>query len=62
MAVTKDQFITDSKGRKIAVIISIKKFDDIMEDVHDLSIIAERKKETTISFEKMKGKFLPKKK
>jgi PHD/YefM family antitoxin component YafN of YafNO toxin-antitoxin module len=55
-----DQFITDAKGQKVAVIISIKQYQQMNEDLHDLSVIAERKNEKTVSFEEMKRKFLKK--
>lgn len=55
-----NQFITDAKGQKVAVIISIKQYQQMNEDLHDLSVIAERKNEKMISFEEMKHKFLKK--
>ncbi|HIP62503.1 MAG TPA: hypothetical protein EYG98_08085 [Sulfurovum sp.] len=39
------QYITDSNGEKISVIIPIEEFEIIMEDFQDLSIIEERKDE-----------------
>ncbi|MBI2463737.1 hypothetical protein HYV57_02170 [Candidatus Peregrinibacteria bacterium] len=44
----KQQFVTDEKGKKLAVVLSIGQFDELHEDLHDLRIIAERKKEKTI--------------
>lgn len=39
----KEQFITDSKGHKHAVVIDIERYNELMEDVADLRVIAERK-------------------
>lgn len=49
-----EQFIVDSKGKKIAVILSIDEYNELLEDLHDLAIIAERKDEETISFDDIK--------
>ncbi len=60
MLKTEEQFITNQRGQKIAIVLPLKTFEKIQEDLHDLSIIAERKKEKTISFKEMKAKFLKK--
>ena len=44
----------DEKGKKTAVILSIEKYEELLEDLHDLSIIAERQYEPTIAFEDLK--------
>jgi hypothetical protein len=48
------QFVTDSEGNKKAVIIPLKEYEKLMEDMHDLAIIAERRDEKPISFEELK--------
>lgn len=53
----KPHYITDKKGEKIAVIISWLDYSNLMEDLHDLTILAERKRDSTISEEIMKAKF-----
>jgi len=50
----QEQYIVDEKGKKIAVILSIEKYKELLEDIHDLSIIAERQYEPTIAFEDLK--------
>jgi hypothetical protein len=42
------------QGKKTAVILSIEKYEELLEDPHDLSIIAERQYEPTIAFEYLK--------
>jgi PHD/YefM family antitoxin component YafN of YafNO toxin-antitoxin module len=44
----------DEKGKKTAVILSIEKYEELLEDLHDLSVIAERQYEPTIAFEDLK--------
>ncbi|PIR16507.1 MAG: hypothetical protein COV46_08200 [Deltaproteobacteria bacterium CG11_big_fil_rev_8_21_14_0_20_49_13] len=39
----KEQFLTEAKGHKRAVVIDIDSYNDLMEDVFDLRTVAERK-------------------
>ncbi len=48
------QFVVDESGRKTAVILPVEEYDELLEDIHDLAVIAERKNEPTISFEDLK--------
>lgn len=50
----KEQFIVDENGKKIAVIIPIEKYKELLEDLHDLAIIAERRDEESIPFDEVK--------
>lgn len=44
----------DSKGNRTAVILSIKRYEQLLEDLHDLAGVAERREEKPISFKEMK--------
>lgn len=48
------QFITDSKGDKIAVVIPISEYKDLMEDVADLACVAERRDDVRITLSDLK--------
>lgn len=48
------QFIVDESGIKKAVILPVEDYEELLEDIHDLTVIAERKDEPTISLEDMK--------
>ena len=50
----KEQYIVDQKGKKTAVVIPLQEYEELLEDLHDLAIIAERRDEPTIPFEKLK--------
>ena len=50
------QFVTDTKGKKTAVMIPIDQYYELMEDLHDLAKIAERKDEGTISLAEVNKK------
>jgi len=54
MSVMQDQFVVDTKGKKTGVILSLKRYERLMEDLHDLAVVAERRDEEPISLEEMK--------
>ena len=49
----KVQYITDAAGEKSAVIVPIEQFYELLEDLEDLAVVAERKHEPTISHEQL---------
>jgi hypothetical protein len=49
-----EKFITDSKGRKTGVVLSLRRYRKLMEDLHDLAVVAERRSEPTISLAELK--------
>jgi len=48
------QYIVDAKGRKTGVLLSLKEYERLLEDLHDLAVIAERKREKPVLLEEMK--------
>ena len=53
---TKERFITDASGRKVSVIVNYARYQRLMEDMHDLAVIAERRAEKPISLTEMKSR------
>jgi len=53
MAVSREQFVVDAKGKKTAVILPLKRYQRLMEDLHDLGVVAERRSEEPIALEEM---------
>ena len=51
---SQKQFIVDEKGKKTAVVLSLDEYEELLEDIHDLAIIAERRDEPTVSFDELK--------
>jgi hypothetical protein len=49
------QFVTDEKGRKVAVQIDLKKYGSVLEDFWDGLISESRRKEKGIPLEKIKA-------
>lgn len=54
MAKLQEQYIVNQKGQKTAVIVPVEEYEELLEDLHDLAIIAERREEPTISFEEVR--------
>lgn len=48
------QYITDQSGNKTAVILPIEEFEELLEDLEDLAILAERREEPTLSSDEVK--------
>jgi PHD/YefM family antitoxin component YafN of YafNO toxin-antitoxin module len=46
----KLQYVTNETGEKEAVILPIEEFNELVEDLEDLVVIAERQDEATIPF------------
>ena len=42
------KYITDNKGKKTAVILPIEEFQELIEDLEDLAIAAERRDEPVV--------------
>jgi hypothetical protein len=54
-AMTGIQFVTDAKGRRVAVQIDLKKYGAMLEDFWDGLISESRRKEKGIPFEEIKA-------
>jgi PHD/YefM family antitoxin component YafN of YafNO toxin-antitoxin module len=54
MVSTQEQFIVNAKGKKTGVLLSLKQYQRLMEDLHDLAIVAERRQEKPIALEELK--------
>ena len=54
MMVAQEQFVVDARGKKTGVILSLKQYEKLMEDLHDLAVVAERRAEKPVSLEDMK--------
>jgi len=50
----QEQYIVNEKGEKTAVVLPVGEYEELLEDLHDLTIIAERRDEPTTSFGELK--------
>ncbi len=47
------QYVTDSDGRKTAVILPIEEYDELLEDLADLAVVAERRGEPMVPHDRV---------
>jgi hypothetical protein len=45
------QFVVDGSGKKSMVLLRMDVFETLIEDLHDLAIVAERREDKTIPYE-----------
>ena len=50
----RKRFVVTEEGRKTGVLLSLKEYRELLEDLQDLAIIAERKEEPSLPFEVVK--------
>ena len=43
------EFLTNEEGERISVVLPIEEFNELLEDLEDIPVIAERRDEKTIS-------------
>lgn len=53
MAAPRERIVVDKKGRKTTVVLSLKRYRRLLEDLHDLAAIAERRSAKPISFDEV---------
>jgi len=54
MARIREQFIVNQDGRKTAVVMPINAYRRLLEDLHDLSAVAERRQEPSLPLAEVK--------
>ena len=42
------KYQTDAQGRRTAVVLPIAEYNQLLEDLHDLGVLAERRDESTV--------------
>jgi hypothetical protein len=47
----KVQYISDDSGERTGVVLPIQEFQELLEDIEDLAVLAERRDEPTLSHE-----------
>jgi PHD/YefM family antitoxin component YafN of YafNO toxin-antitoxin module len=53
MATPREKFLLDKKGKKTGVVLSLRRYRQLMEDLHDLAVVAERRREKSVSLEEL---------
>jgi len=54
MSATRAQYVVDDQGKKKGVILPVTRYRRLLEDLHDLAVVAERRTEEPVSLEEMK--------
>ena len=54
----REQYVVDGDGKRTAVILPIEQYERMLEDVHDLAVVAERRDEEPIGLEEMKRRLI----
>ena len=50
----RTQYQTDATGRRTAVVLPIAEYEQLLEDLHDLAVVAERRDEESIDEAELK--------
>jgi len=56
MSGSSAQYIVNEKGQRTAVVLDIKEYEELLEDLHDIAIVAERRDEPTLDLEILKNR------
>lgn len=54
MTTLHEQYLTNAKGQRTGVLLSLKQYEKLMEDLHDLAVAAERRAEEPMSLDELK--------
>ena len=50
------RYITSEDGSRTDVVLPVAEYEELMEDLHDLAVIAERREEPSVPLEEVKKK------
>ena len=50
----RGRYVTDRKGKRTGVVLSLKRYSRLMEDLHDLAGVAERRDKEPVTADDMK--------
>jgi hypothetical protein len=54
MAIPQQQFIVNAKGKRTGVVLSLSQYQKLIEDLHDLAVVAERRDEISVPINELK--------
>lgn len=50
----RGRYVTNCQGKRTGVVLSLKRYSRLMEDLHDLAVVAERRDEKPVTADDMK--------
>ncbi|HKZ64046.1 MAG TPA: type II toxin-antitoxin system Phd/YefM family antitoxin [Thermoplasmata archaeon] len=54
MVAAQETFLVDEKGKRSAVLLPMKDYQRLLEDLHDLAVVAERRDEAPVDLAEIK--------
>ena len=54
MGTVRAQYVVDAQGKRRGVILPVAQYRRLIEDLHDLAVVAERRKEEPVTLVEMK--------
>jgi len=57
MSATGEQYVVDEHGNRVAIILPLREYKQLQEDLHDLAVVAERREEPSIGFDEFKKRY-----
>lgn len=54
----KTRFVTDEKGKKIAAVVPIREYEDLLQDIYSAAIIEQRRSEKTYAWKDLKKELI----
>jgi len=54
MTALRERYVVNAKGKRTGVLLSLKQYEKLMEDLYDLAVVAERRAEEPVSLEELK--------
>jgi hypothetical protein len=59
MTKSREHYIVNDKGKKISVVLPLSRYRRLLEDLHDLGVLAERRREQPIPIAEVKRRLKP---
>jgi PHD/YefM family antitoxin component YafN of YafNO toxin-antitoxin module len=50
----RERYVTNRQGKRTGVVLSLKRYSRLMEDLHDLAVVAERRNEKPVTADEIK--------
>lgn len=50
----RGRYVTNGQGQRTGVVLSLKRYSRLLEDLHDLAVVAERRNEKPVTADGMK--------
>jgi PHD/YefM family antitoxin component YafN of YafNO toxin-antitoxin module len=56
MAKAEARYVVDDTGRKVSVILPVSDYEELLEDLSDLAVVAERRDEPAVEHDAVKAR------